>query len=441
MDQMRDGIEKHVETRNFPSSRGLIGWFALLAVLVVAAGWFHHSTNPAPVPAPKIQPMPVAVAIVDTGKINVTLNALGTVTSLSTVTVKPQVSGQLVKINFEEGQDVSKGDILAEIDPRPYEAILAQAKGQLARDQALLQGAEVDLKRYQNLVAHDAVQHQTLDTQVALVAQYQGLIEVDKAAIQSATISLDFCSIVAPVNGRVGLRQVDQGNYVTPTDASGIVVITQIQPISVLFTVPEDELQAITKRLHEGATLPVMAFDRTGTIKLTDGQLQTFDSQIDPTTGTIKLRASFPNENHALYPNQFVNIELIVNERKGVVIAPIAAIQRGLPGTFVYIVNHDDTVSVRQVKLGVTEGERVEILSGLQPGDRVVVDGLDRLREGAKVAVRQNAEPPVAQPHEQQQQPGPGPAVTDPPTSSTTSATHDGGKAMGGKHKHPPSGQ
>ncbi|GAB1715453.1 MAG: secretion protein HlyD [Nitrobacter sp.] len=333
----------------------------------------------------------MAVAVVGKGDIGVNLNALGTVTSLATVTIRTQISGYLMKIDFKEGEEVKKGDLLAEIDPRPYEAALAQANGNLTRDQALLKGAQVDLTRYRGLAAQNAVPHQTLDTQVALVAQYQGTVEADHAAVKAAEVNLQFCHIVSPLDGRVGLRQVDQGNYVTPGDTNGLVVITQLHPISVLFTVPEDNLQAIAKRLQAGATLPATAYDRSGANKIADGTLQTFDSQIDPTTGTIKLRARFPNDARTLYPNQFVNIRLLVDTHSNVTVMPTAGVQRGVPGTFVYLVNADNTVSVRKVDLGVTDGVHVEVLSGLNPGDRVVIDGADKLRDGAKIAVRAEA--------------------------------------------------
>jgi membrane fusion protein, multidrug efflux system len=274
--------------------------------------------------------------------------------------------------------------------------MLAQANGNLARDQALLKGAQVDLARYQGLATQNAVPHQTLDTQVALVAQDQGTVEFDKAAVKSAEVNLQYTRILSPLDGRVGLRQVDQGNYVTPGDASGIVVITQLQPISVLFTVPEDNLQPISKRLQSGAVLPAAALDRGGGKKIADGTLQTFDSQIDPTTGTIKLRAQFPNETKTLYPNQFVNIQLLLDTHKDVTTMPTAGVQRGVPGTFVYLVNSDDTVSVRKIELGVTDGDRVEVRSGLQPGDKIVVDGADKLRDGAKINVRAEAPNPNA---------------------------------------------
>jgi multidrug efflux system membrane fusion protein len=332
--------------------------------------------------------MSIVPETVGKGAIGVNLNALGTVSSLATVTVRTQISGYLMNIDFKEGQDVKKGDLLAQIDSRPYEATLAQVKGQLARDEALLKGAQVDLARYQGLAAQNAVPRQTLDTQVALVAQDQGTVEADRGMVKSAEVNLQYCRILSPLDGRVGLRQVDQGNYVTPGDANGLVVITQLQPISVLFTVPEDNLQAISKRLQEGAVLPASAFDRSGTNKIADGTLQTFDSQIDPTTGTIKLRAQFPNESRTLYPNQFVNVRLLLDTHKDVTTISTAGIQRGVPGTFVYLINPDNTVSVRPVQLGVTAGDRVEVRSGLVPGDRIVIDGADKLRDGARIIIR-----------------------------------------------------
>ena len=371
-------------------SRRRIVWILVLVLIVAGAAlWRERAQAPKPAGNGRSPPpMSIVPETVGKGNIGINLNALGTVTSLATVTIRTQISGYLMKIDFKEGEEVKKGDLLAEIDPRPYEAALAQANGNLTRDQALLKGAQVDLTRYQGLAAQNAVPHQTLDTQVALVAQYQGTVEADHAAVKAAQVNLQYCHIVSPLDGRVGLRQVDQGNYVTPGDTNGLVVITQLQPISVLFTLPEDNLQAISKRIQAGATLPATAYDRSGVNKIADGVLQTFDSQIDPTTGTIKLRAQFPNDTRALYPNQFVNVRLLVDTHSDVTVMPTAGIQRGVPGTFVYLVNSDSTVSVRKVELGVTDGERVEVVSGLAPGDRIVVDGADKLRDGAKIAIR-----------------------------------------------------
>lgn len=369
-----------------------------IVILLIVGGvvwWTKHAAPPQQANGGRNSaPMSIVPEVVGKGDIGININALGTVTSLATVTIRTQISGYMQKIDFTEGNDVKKGDLLAEIDPRPYEATLAQARGQLARDEAMLKGAQVDLARYQGLAAQNAVPHQTLDTQVALVAQDQGTVEADKASVKSAEVNLAYCRIVSPLDGRVGLRQVDQGNYVTPGDANGIVVITQLQPISVLFTVPEDNLQSIAKRLQSGAVLPATALDRTGASKIADGALQTFDSQIDPTTGTIKLRAQFPNNDRLLYPNQFVNIRLLLDTHKDVTTMSAAGIQRGAPGTFVYLVNADSTVSVRPVKLGVTDGDRVEVLSGLAPGDRIVIDGADKLRDGAKIVIRSENKPP-----------------------------------------------
>jgi multidrug efflux system membrane fusion protein len=374
-----------------------------LALLVIAGGywWTRQGSAPQQGSGRAAPPMSVVAETIGKGDIAINLNALGTVTSLATVTIRTQISGYLMQVLFKEGDDVKKGDLLAQIDSRPYEATLAQVKGQLARDQALLKGAQVDLARYQGLAAQNAVPHQTLDTQVALVAQDQGTVEADLGMVKSAEVNLQYTRIVSPLDGRVGLRQVDQGNYVTPGDTNGLVVITQIQPISVLFTVPEDNLQAISKRLQAGAVLPATAFDRGGANKLADGTLQTFDSQIDPTTGTIKLRAQFPNEAKTLYPNQFVNIRLLLDSHKDVTTMSTAGVQRGVPGTFVYLINPDSSVSVRPVKLGVTDGDRTEVLSGLAPGDRIVIDGADKLRDGAKIIIRTEngaGTPPAAAP-------------------------------------------
>jgi multidrug efflux system membrane fusion protein len=383
------------QTAKPPSGR----WFVLTSLLVLlclaAVVWWTRQGGAPQQPGGgrNAAPMSIVPEAVGKGDIGINLNALGTVTSLATVTVRTQISGYLMRVVFKEGDEVKKGDLLAEIDSRPYEATLAQAKGQLARDEAMLKGAQVDLTRYQGLAAQNAVPHQTLDTQIALVAQDQGTVEADRAAVKSAEVNLQYTRIVSPIDGRVGLRLVDQGNYVTPGDANGLVVITQLQPISVLFTVPEDNLQAIAKRIQAGAVLPATALDRGGVSKIADGTLQTFDSQIDQTTGTIKLRAQFPNQDRALYPNQFVNIRLLLDTHKDVTTISTSGVQRGVPGTFVYLINPDSTVSVRPVQLGVTDGDRVEVLSGLTSGDRVVIDGADKLRDGAKIIVRSETGP------------------------------------------------
>jgi multidrug efflux system membrane fusion protein len=332
-------------------------------------------------------PMPVSVFSAEKGDVPITFNALGTVTPLATVTVKTQINGQLTQIAFQEGQLVHRGDLIAQIDPRPYQAALDQAQGQLLRDQALLRNAEVDLQRYRTLAAQDSIARQQLDTQEALVRQYQGTVKSDQAMVDNARLNLAYCHIVAPVTGRVGLRQVDQGNYVQVSDATGIIVITQVQPITTIFTLPEDNLPAVRKRLRAGATLQVSAFDRSQRIKLATGTLTTIDNQIDTTTGTFKLRAQFDNDDEALFPNQFVNVQLLVDVQRDAVVVPTSAIQRGAPGTFVYAVQPDSTVKVQPVKLGPTAGDRVAVDSGLAAGDRVVIDGVDKLRDGAKVTL------------------------------------------------------
>jgi membrane fusion protein, multidrug efflux system len=410
-----------------PRSRGWLVLTSILALLVAGVVWWSRQASaPQPGGGRNAGPMSIVPEVVGKGDIGINLNALGTVTSLATVTIRTQISGYLMKIDFKEGDDVKKGDLLAQIDPRPYEAALAQANGNLARDEALLKGAQVDLTRYQGLAAQNAVPRQTLDTQIALVAQDQGTVEADRASVKAAQVNLQYCRIVSPLDGRVGLRQVDQGNYVTPGDTNGLVVITQLQPISVLFTLPEDNIQTVLKRMQGGAVLPAAAYDRGGATKIADGTLQTFDSQIDPTTGTIKARAQFVNDTKALYPNQFVNVRLLVDTHKDVTTISTAGIQRGVPGTFVYLVNADNTVSVRPVQLGVTEGERVEVRSGLAPGDRIVIDGADKLRDGAKINVRTEADASKA---------------ADPSKSADPGKPADPDKSGGGKKRRSDNGQ
>jgi len=380
-------------------------WLLLVLAIIGAVVWYYHRPSEQPKTGGRNQfggPTPVGVATVQKGDMPVTLTGLGTVTPLATVTVKTQINGYLTEVAFQEGQMVKKGDFLAQIDPRPYQVALEQAEGQLAKDQALLKNAQLDLQRYNTLVAQNSIATQTRDTQVSLVAQDQAAIKTDQAQVDAQKLNLVYAHIVSPVTGRVGLRQVDAGNYVQTSDPNGIVVVTQLQPISVIFTLPEDNLPAVMKQVHAGASLPVTAYDRTGTAVLGKGRLETVDNQIDTTTGTVKLRATFDNEQEILFPNQFVNVQLLVNTMKGVGIVPTAAIQHGAPGAFVYVVKPDQTAAVKQVKLGPSDGQHIAVLDGLQPGEQVVVDGSDRLREGAKVTLAAAGNPGDAAPAAQQ---------------------------------------
>ena len=378
---------------------------ALIIVALLAAFVLYLRTKQ-PVAAPprgrngQSDAVAVAVATAALGDIQVKIPALGTVTPLATVTVRTQITGTLQRIFFTEGQFVHQGDALAQIDPRPYEAALEQMQGNLMHDQALLANARVDLKRYVELVKDDSVAQQTLDTQRALVDQLVGTIQADAGQVKTAQVNLVYTHIIAPVTGRVGLRQVDQGNYVTPGDANGIVLINQLQPITVIFSIPEDNVSAVMKRVQSGAALTVEAFDRTNATKIADGKLLTVDNSIDITTGTVKLRAQFDNTDSSLFPNQFVNIQLLVDVLHDQVIMPNAAVRRGAPNgvatTFVYLVNADRTVSVRPVTLGVVDGEKVAVSAGLKTGEIVVSEGGDRLRDGALVQLPSSAPAPAA---------------------------------------------
>ena len=372
----------------------------VVVLLLIAAIRFFHNKQAAAAAAlgrgrgGQDGPVAVSVATAAAGDIQLRIPALGTVTPLATVTVRTQISGVMQKILFTEGQIVHLGDSLAQIDPRPYEAALQQMQGNLKRDQALLADAKLDLKRYEGLIKEDSIAEQQLDTQKALVDQYIGTVESDEGQVKTASVNLVYTHIVAPATGRVGLRQVDQGNYVTPGDANGIVVINQLQPITVIFAIPEDNVSALMQKVHSGTPLggtplTVEAYDRTNSAKLADGKLLTVDNQIDVTTGTVKLRAQFDNPDGLLFPNQFVNIQLLQDLLQNQIIIPNSAVRRGAPNgvvsTFVYVVNSDHTVAVRPVTLGVVDGERVAILKGLKLGELVVTDGGDRLRDGAEV--------------------------------------------------------
>ncbi len=312
-------------------------------------------------------------------------DGLGAVTPLSTVTVRSRVDGELMAVHFREGETVRKGDLLVEIDPRPFEVQLAQAEGQLLRDQALLDNAKIDLERYQTLITQNATSEQQLVTQKALIAQYEGAIKTDEGAIASAKLSLTYSRVTAPIAGRIGLRLVDPGNIVHATDTTGLLVITQLQPISVIFTIPEDRLVAVIRKVQAGATLQVDAYDRDGRTRLATGTLMTVDNQIDPTTGTLKLRAVFDNTKNELFPNQFVNARLLVEEKRNATLIPTAAVGRNGQMTYVWLVKPDSTVTVRPIDVGVSEGADTEVTSGLEPAALVVLTGVDKLQEGVKV--------------------------------------------------------
>ncbi len=331
-------------------------------------------------------PVPVLVNLVRKADLNIILDGLGTVTPLATVTVRTQINGQLTSVNFTEGQLVKQGDLLAIIDPRPYQVQLEQAQGQLLEAQSQFKEAQIDLDRYVTLAGQDSISKQQVDAQRALVSQYEGMVKVNQAAVDSAQLNLTYCHIVAPFSGRVGLRLVDQGNYVTPGDSSGLAILTEVRPISVIFTLPEDNIPAVLKQVRAGAKIRIDAYNRDSTVKLATGTLATIDNTVDPATGTFKLRAIFPNDDDSLFPNQFVNISMLVDVQHGDTVVPTSAIERGQQGSFVYIVGADNKVAAKSITLGAVDGERQAVLSGVSAGDKVVVDGADRLKDGLEVA-------------------------------------------------------
>jgi multidrug efflux system membrane fusion protein len=378
-----------------PPSKLRIGLGLAIAVGLVVAAYVIVHTYRAPQPAnPRFAAgglQSVGAATVGPGNIRVIVNALGTVTPLATVTVQTQISGQLTEVAFTEGQLVNKGDFLAQVDARPYEIAKAQAEGQLAHDQGLLAQAQTDLKRYQTLVAQNSIARQQAEDQAFLVQQDEGTVKVDQAQVDAQALNIAYCHIVSPVTGRIGLRLVDPGNYVQTSSASSIAVVTQLQPITVIFSVAEDYLPDIMPQFTAGTALQATAFDRANVKQLATGKVSAVDSQIDTTTGTVKLRAQFDNADGALFPNQFVNVQLLLRTLTDVVTVPTVAIQRGSPngqqGSYVYVVNADNTVSVRPIAIGPTDGSMTAVNSGLAAGDHVVIDGADRLREGLHVNV------------------------------------------------------
>ena len=393
-----------------PGARRRWLWLSLCLLLVVgliAYSLWPKSTKAAATPPP---PIPVVAATSRKGDIGVYYSGLGAVTPLATVTVKSRVDGQLMSVRYREGDTVHKGDLLLEIDDGPYRAALTQAEGQLMRDQAALENARIDLVRYQQLVPQKAIPEQQLATQQATVHQDEGVVKLDEGQIESAKVNLAYCKIAAPATGRIGLRLVDPGNIVQTADTNGLLVITQMDPISAIFTISEDQLQVVLKKMAAGQTLEVDAYSRDAKTKLAQGSLTTLDNQIDPATGTLKLRATFENPKGTLFPNQFVNARLLVEEKHGVTLVSTAAVQRNSQATYVYVVKADSTVTVRPITIGTTEGEDSEVTSGLAPGEVVVMTGVDKLEEGTKV----NAQIP---------------GVSPPASPSVKSSAKKGGKA------------
>ncbi|MDT3678720.1 MAG: MdtA/MuxA family multidrug efflux RND transporter periplasmic adaptor subunit [Burkholderiaceae bacterium] len=416
-------------SRDAPARRAWPSVLVVLALLVAGAlGWWwwqqrasgpSDSTSPVTAPAtgtpgarrgstgsPRgteaARVLPVTVVAAAREDVPVVRDALGTVTSLRTVIVRPQVDGQLLRVAFREGQLVKAGELLAEIDPRPFEVQLAQAQGQLTRDRALLENAKVDLERYRTLVRQDAASAQQLDTQAALVRQYEGALKTDQAQVDNARLQLGYTRITAPFAGRLGLRLVDAGNLVRAGDANGLVTITQIQPIGATFSIAEKDLAPILERYRAGREMKVQALDRDQREVLASGRLTTLDNQIDTTTGTLKMKAEFANADMALFPNQFVNVRVQIDTIEGATVVPSAAVQRGAPGAYVYVVQSGDTVALRPVSLGPSDGQRTVVREGVSVGERVVVDGVDNLRDGARVEPidKEAAERAASQPGE-----------------------------------------
>src|ERR1017187_7756228 len=377
-------------------------WLLLLAAAGYMGYRYYHASQQKKAAADAAQAATLAhraVSIAATSArradMPIYLRGLGTVTAFNTVNVKSRVDGPLVKVNFKEGEFVNTGDILVEIDPRTFQVLVEQAQGQLARDQAQINDAKVNLARYQKLWDEGVIAKQQLDTQASQVGQFQGSIEADQANIDSAKLNLSFTKVTAPISGRIGLRLVDAGNIVHATDANPLVVITQMQPIAVMFTIPADSLQPILAKLRANAKLPVDAYDRADRNKIATGSLLTVDNQIDPTTGTSRLKAVFDNTDNALFPNQFVNCRLLLDTKHGVVLVPAPAIERGPQGAYVYLVKPDHTATMRAITLGITEGNDVEVASGLAVGDQIVTDGQDKLQEGSNVEIRPDSGSPT----------------------------------------------
>lgn len=375
------GVSGRTDRRMPTGCRNLTGMALLAALLVIGSHPMRAATKAVD------EGIPVSVAIIKSGDMPVVLSELGTVIPVTNVTVQNRVEGYLTQVLFTEGQEVHEGDLLAVIDPRPYEAELKQYSGQLAADQAQLDEARMDNVRYQKLLRRDSIDTQTAQDQQYKVKQLEGTVEADQGLVDTYRLDIEYCHITAPVSGRVGIRAVDRGNYVTAAQSGGLAVLTQMQPISVIFTLPQDKLGMVWKRLRTAKSLPVEAWDSTDTTKLTDGAVSSLDSQIDTSTGTVRLRALFPNKDEDLFPNQFVNAHLLVDTEHDVLLAPASAIQSGPNGSFVYVVQPDSTVAVRLVKTGVSQGDTVVVTSGLKADEQVVTSGIDRLHAGAKVTI------------------------------------------------------
>jgi len=383
-----------------PKRSGTRGWIWVLFIGLAGAAGYHYypqvtqgaskTEKGGEKPAAKRagQTVPVVAAASRRGDLSIYLTGLGSVTAFNTVTIRTRVDGELIKVAFTEGQLVREGDLLAEIDPRPFEAQLSQLEGQLARDVAMLENARLDQKRYEQLSAQGVISRQQLDTQNASVHQYEGTIRADQGQIDNIKLQLVYSHIHAPLTGRIGLRLVDQGNIVHATDQTGLATITQLQPIAVLFNLAQDYLPEVMSKWHDGQNLPVEAWDRDMKKKLATGKLLTIDNTIDPSTGTARFKAEFPNEDSSLFPNQFVNARLLVDTKHGAVIVPAAAVQRSPTTSFVYVVKDDQTVEMRNVVPGPVEGDNASVESGLKPGELVVIDGVDKLQQGSKVEAR-----------------------------------------------------
>ncbi|MFZ0211704.1 MAG: MdtA/MuxA family multidrug efflux RND transporter periplasmic adaptor subunit [Candidatus Acidiferrales bacterium] len=441
----RQTIEPHpAENRKTPLSQELAlsphkkhrwwVWVLIVVILGVAVWYFRgvaqkQSQTASASARAKLGnvAIPVVVAVAQKGDLPVYYTGLGTVTAFYTVTVHTRVDGQIMTVYFKEGQFVHKGDALVELDPRPYQVQLEQAEGQLAKDEATLKDATLDFNRYTTLAAEGVIPRQQLDTQTSVMNQAQGAIKSDQATIDSAKLELIYCHVTAPISGRIGLRLVDPGNIVHATDTTGLIVITQLQPIAVIFTLPQDQLPEVYKELRAHDRLPVDAYDRDDTSKITSGYLQTMDNQIDTTTGTYKLKAVFSNQDNALFPNQFVNIHLLVDTEHNVTIIPAAAVQRGPNGTYVYVVNSSNAANVRAVKVGLATGNSIAIDSGLKPGEEVVTDGLDKLTDGSKIEPRNPTGGAAGVQSGQQPPPQAGTTPKKPGSPASPKGGHSGG--------------